>query len=63
MNLLSILFFMSSEGSEETMEKIWEHLQNSNLPNVRMRKVMRDDKPHYCPPYMFFMAGMITYVI
>ncbi|VDK76602.1 unnamed protein product [Litomosoides sigmodontis] len=57
MNLLSILFFMSNEESEGAMEKVWEHLETFNLPNARMRKVIRDDKPHYCPPYMFFMAG------
>ncbi|CAG9530481.1 unnamed protein product [Cercopithifilaria johnstoni] len=57
MNLLSILFFMSSEGSEEIMKEIWEHLKTFNLPNAKMRKVMRDDKPYYYPPYMFFMAG------
>ncbi|KAL3997182.1 hypothetical protein ACH3XW_9815 [Acanthocheilonema viteae] len=57
MNLLSILFFMSSEGSEEIMDEIWKHLETFNLPNARMRRVIRDDKPHHCPPYMFFMAG------
>ncbi|VIO97245.1 Uncharacterized protein BM_BM11292 [Brugia malayi] len=57
MNLLAILFFMSSEGSEELMEVIWKHLKTFHLPNAKMRKVMRDDKPYYCPPYMFFIAG------
>ncbi|EFO21867.1 hypothetical protein LOAG_06616 [Loa loa] len=57
MNLLAILFFMSSEGSEEIMEEIWKHLRTFNLPNAQMRKVLRDDKPNYCPPYMFFIAG------
>lgn len=63
MNLLAILFFMSSEGSEEIMEEVWKYLKTFNLPNARMRKVSRDDKPCYCPPYMFFMAGMIICTI
>uniref|UniRef100_A0A0R3S7E5 F-box domain-containing protein n=1 Tax=Elaeophora elaphi TaxID=1147741 RepID=A0A0R3S7E5_9BILA len=58
MNLLAILFFMSNEGSEEIMDQIWKHLQTFNLPNARMIRVERNDKPHHCPPYMLFIAGI-----
>lgn len=62
MNLLSILFFLSSEGSEEIVKEIWKYLQTFNLPNARMTRIERDDLPYYCPPYMFFVAGMIDYL-
>uniref|UniRef100_A0A915PK63 Uncharacterized protein n=1 Tax=Setaria digitata TaxID=48799 RepID=A0A915PK63_9BILA len=57
MNLLAILFFMSSEGSDEVITQIWSYLETFNLPNASMNKIFRDDKPHYHPPYMLFLAG------
>ncbi|OZC08780.1 hypothetical protein X798_04194 [Onchocerca flexuosa] len=57
MNLLAILFFMASEGSDETMNEVWAYLDQFDLPNAKMIKVLRDDKPHYHPPYMLFLAG------
>ncbi|VDO53210.1 unnamed protein product [Onchocerca flexuosa] len=63
MNLLAILFFMASEGSDETMNEVWAYLDQFDLPNAKMIKVLRDDKPHYHPPYMLFLAGIIIHAV